>query len=199
MRWALATASIGLVALAIAGILAIGSDEDPVPEIAPPPETADPVPPLPPGWVKTANAAGGFALGVPPGWSARSSGATTTLRSPGSAAVVRVTADRSESAVGSDIGEYATLLLEKLGARPSAAARTGAATGLEAGAGYEIASATGEEPGSGPRERLTAVVVRRPELAAFPLVVASAPAVKSAELDPIVAELVASLRGREPR
>lgn len=170
MRWALATASIGLVALAIAGIFAIGSGEDTAREIAPPPETADPLPPLPRGWDEIANAAGGFALGVPPGWSAKSAARTTTLRSPGSAAVVRVTADRSPGAIHSDIEEYAAQLLQKLGAEPTGTARSGAATGLEAGAGYEVASASGTKAEGEGRERLRAIVVRRPELAAFPLV-----------------------------
>lgn len=185
------------MALALLGILAIGSDEDPAPEIEPPPETADLVPPLPRGWTTTSNAEGGFSLGVPPDWSAKNSAATATLRSPGSAVVVRVTADRSQGAINSDLGDFATILLENLGAEASEPAQTGAASGLKPGPGYEVASATGVGPATdGSRERLEVVVVRRPELAAFPLLIASAMSVKAAELDPIVGRLVSSIRGR---
>ena len=40
------------------------------------------------------------------------------------------------------------------------------------------------------------IVVRRPELAAYPMLVARNAKVKAGELDPIVDVIVASLRGR---
>lgn len=188
MRAVLATACLAIAAVAVISLIQGEEEEDAVVRLAPPPETADPLPELPPGWSAETNKAGGFALGVPPGWSAKSAGEQMTLRSPGSAVVARVTADRTEAAVSAELDEYAERLLEELGGPDDAEAET---TGAQFG--YERARASGRGPGG---KRLDVFVVRRPELAAFPILVASDRAVKRAELDPIEAELVGSLRGR---
>ncbi|MGZ5310686.1 MAG: hypothetical protein ACXWZK_03050 [Solirubrobacterales bacterium] len=188
MRLALATACLAIAAVAVISLIQGEEEEGASVRVAPPPETADPLPELPRGWSAETNAAGGFALGVPPGWSAKSAGEQTTLRSPGSSVVARVTADRTEAAVNAGLDEYAEGLLEELGGPDEAEAET-----MSAPAGYERSTASGEGPGG---RRLDVFVVRRPELAAFPILVASDRAVKRAKLDPIVAELVGSLRGR---
>jgi hypothetical protein len=188
MRLALATACLAIAAVAVISLIQGEEGEEASVRVAPPPETADPLPELPRGWSAETNAVGGFALGVPPGWSAKSAGEQTTLRSPGSSVVARVTADRTEAAVNARLEEYAEGLLEELGGPDEAAVEL-----MRAPAGYERAAASGEGPGG---RRLDVFVVRRPELAAFPILVASDRAVKRAELDPIEAVLVGSLRGR---
>ena len=198
MRAVLTAAAVAIACLAGLGIWQLGEDDDDggVQEtLAPPPETADPLPELPRGWTKTANDAGGFALGVPPGWSAKAAGAKTTLKSPGSGAVVSVTADRTNEALEAQLDAYATGIAERL-ADGEAPAATEIPKTL--GPGYEAAAVTvPPAPAKGGRQhRLEVIVVRRPELAAYPILVASNPAVKPGELDPIVSKLVVSLRGR---
>ena len=180
--------------IAVAGIAALvvwnerEEDKDGEPrELVPPPETAEP---LPRGWTKSANAVLGFVLGAPPGWSAKATSARTTLKSPGSAAVVSVTADRSEQALQVGLAEYARGVAERL---------TGGAVAVEIeiavlpASGYEVARTRPKRTG---RERLQVLVVRRPELAAYPLLVASDRSAKPAVLAPLVAGIVRSLRER---
>lgn len=188
MRVALATACLAIAAVAVISLIQGEEKEGASVRVAPPPETADPLPELPREWSAETNAVGGFALGVPPGWSVKSTGGQTTLRSPGSSVVARITADRTEAAVNAGLEEYAEGLLEELGGPDEAAVEL-----MRAPAGYERAAASGEGPGG---RRLDVFVVRRSELAAFPILVASDRAVKRAELDPIEAVLVGSLRGR---
>lgn len=199
MRVAVATALIAIVGVAVVAIARSDSDdEESTPEQPPPAETADPLPSLPSGWGKAASAGGGFALGVPPGWSEKSAGESVTLKSPGSTVVIRVTADRSAEALDSSLDEYAASLLEELGASESPAS----ADSLEPVSGYELASVAGRQPaaegapGGTKGDLLEVVVVRRPELASFPVLIASDAGVKAAELEAIVARVVASLRGR---
>lgn len=183
--------------IAVAGIAALvvwnerEEDKDGEPrELVAPPETAERLPPLPRGWTKSANAVLGFVLGAPPGWSAKATSARTTLKSPGSAAVVSVTADRSEQALQVGLAEYARGVAERL---------TGGAVAVEIeiavlpASGYEVARTRPKRTG---RERLQVLVVRRPELAAYPLLVASDRSAKPAVLAPLVAGIVRSLRGR---
>ena len=199
MRIAVATALVAIVSVAVIAIVRSDSDDDePASEQPPPTETAEALPRLPTGWGKAASAEGGFALGVPPGWSQKSAGESVTLKSPGSTVVIRVTADRSAEAVDSSLDEYAAELLDQLDASEQPAS----VDGLEPASGYELASVSARQPAaegapSGSKgDRLEVVVVRRPELAAFPILVASDAGVKPAELDPIVARIVSSLRGR---
>ncbi|HEX2360393.1 MAG TPA: hypothetical protein VHH72_11325 [Solirubrobacterales bacterium] len=199
MRALVATALLVIVAVSVIAIARSDSDdEESAPDQEPPPaETADPLPSQPPGWGKVASAAGGFALGVPPGWSQKSSGESVTLKSPGSTVVIRVTADRDDEALDSDLDAYATALLDELGASEGRAG-----DGLEVASGYQVASVSGRRaaapgaPAGSQGDRLEVVVVRRPELAAYPILIASDAGVKPAELDPIVARVVSSLRGR---
>jgi hypothetical protein len=189
VRVVLATACLVAAGVAVVALIAgnPSSEEEPV-ELPPPRETIDPLPPLPRGWTTTTNAVGGFALGVPPGWSVKPSGDQTTMRSPTSSVVVRVTADRTDAALNVALDDYVETLLSELGGEGQADAPLTAEQ-----AGYEQASAVGTDDEG---RRLEVIVVRRPELAAFPVLVASDDAVKAAQLDPVVARLVGSLRGR---
>jgi hypothetical protein len=139
VRVALAIAGIAIVGVVVVAIVRSDSDDgdEPAPEQPAPVETADPLPPLPARWGKAANAEAGFALGVPPAWSQKSSGQTVTLKSPGSTAVIRVTGDRSPDAIDSNLDEYAAELLAGLGASgpPAPVGGLGAGGGVRARVG----------------------------------------------------------------
>ena len=183
MRVAVLIGALAIVVISVLALVGIDSDEDDSAVLAPPPETADPLPELPPGWRAEENDAIGVALGVPPAWTSKSGKVQTILRSPGSSAVVSVTADRSPDVLGADLDDYALEVAAQIEGADAAKAKA-----PKPGLGYEAAAA---------RSAATEViVVRRPELAAYPVLVASGAKVKARELDPIVAEIVASLRGR---
>jgi hypothetical protein len=97
--------------------------------------------------------------------------------------VVSVTADRTPDAVEAALEDYALEIASGLGGGEAAEADA-----PEPGLGYEAAAAT-----AGATE---VIVVRRPELAAYPMLVARGAKVKAGQLDPIVETIVASLRGR---
>ena len=62
---------------------------------------------MPPGWKSIENEAIGVGVGVPPSWSSKAAAANTTLRSPGGAVVVSVSADRTPDAVNAPLEDYA--------------------------------------------------------------------------------------------
>jgi hypothetical protein len=104
-----------LVAAALIGGCGADSDE-PAPEEQRPIETADPVPDLPRDWEAHINHAGGFVLGLPPGWKARDRGTITEIRSFDGLVVLTVTADRTSEAVAIDPADAATRTLASLAA-----------------------------------------------------------------------------------
>ena len=199
MRAAMIIAAIALVCFAGIGIWQLsedGSDSgSSSEETAAPRETTDPLPPLPRGWTGTVNAAGGFAFGLPPGWSEESVLAKSTVRSPGSAVVVSITADRTNEAVEADLADYATGVAQ--GLEPDSAPAPLPEAPKPREAGYESAGVIAPRDGSsGSGGQLRVIVVRRIGIAAYPILIASGRGVKQAELEPIVDRLVRSLRGR---
>ena len=188
MRAVVTSAGIAVAVLAALAVWQLGDDEsaDTAAQPPPPPETADPLPTLPRHWTPHVNEGGGFAVGVPPGWSVKDAAAQTTLRSPGSAVAVRITADRTNEALEADLGELAAAIAEAIepGGEP---ARLRPPAKLVAG--YEAA-------GVRAAARLEVFVVRRAGLAAYPVLVASGEGVGRRQLDPIVRRLIRSLRGR---
>jgi hypothetical protein len=199
LRVVMIAAAVAIAGLGGVAVWLLSDDEDgsDATEPAPPAETADPIPRLPAGWTKSVNAAGGFALGVPPGWSEQSDRAKTTLRSPGSSVVVAITADRSEDALDQDLDAYALGIAERL--EPGAQQRPLRPLPRSDDPAYETAGAVViDAPASdtGGAKRLEVIIVRRRDLAAYPLLIASDAAVERAELDPVTAKLVRSLRGR---
>lgn len=198
-RVAVLGGAIAIVAISVAALIGVGpSDDDEAAPLAPPPETADPLPQLPAGWTASENDAIGVAVGVPPGWTSKSTDAKTTLRSPGSTVVVSVTADRSGEALQADLTDYALRIAEDLQGETAVSIDPNDTEQPGGGPGYEVASVTANatRTGGGAERTLQVVVVRRPELAAYPMLIASGPNVDPAELRPIVNEIVASLRGR---
>jgi hypothetical protein len=192
VRLVIATGAIAVTVFAGLGIWQIASEEGDEPvELAPPPEIADPIPALPRGWSKAVNGTAGFAVGVPPGWPVKTVGGRTTFKSPGGTVVVAITADRSEEAIEADLQEYAVEVAQAIGASTAAAVPEPPKAG---GPGYESAAAEGMDED----RRVEAIVVRRPELAAYPIVVVSGAGVKRAEVDQIVNRIVSTLRGQPP-
>jgi hypothetical protein len=197
VRAVLIVAGFAVAAIAAVGISQIGGDEDaPEPSPAPPLETADALPALPRGWKKAVNPAGGFAIGVPPGWSVKSGGAKTTLKAPGSPVVVSITADRTGEALEADLQAYATGVASRL--QPDRVPVPLADPPAPRDPAYQSAGATtaANTAGKGGERRIEVIVVRRTAIAAFPVLVASDAAVKPNALDPIVHTLVGSIRGR---
>lgn len=165
-------------------------------ELTPPPETVDAAPKLPRGWIPAVNQEGGFSVAVPPGWSQQSSGNAMTLTAPSSAVVVRVTTDRSREALLADLPVYAEGIAARL--EPEGVPEPIADPPGIDDPSYEVAAATVTSPPSGGQQnrRLEVFVVRRAELAVYPVLVASDARVKQAALDPVTRRLVRSLRGR---
>ncbi|CAN5563640.1 hypothetical protein BH20ACT15_BH20ACT15_04510 [soil metagenome] len=136
MRVAVLIGALAIVAISVLALVGTNGDEDDPPRLAPPPETADPLPNLPPGWKISTNKAIGVAVGVPPAWSSRTAVSKTILRSPESAVVVSITADRSNGAVDADLDGYALGIAGGLG-RDEATATNAPKPGL----GYEAGAA----------------------------------------------------------
>lgn len=153
-------------------LLAGGCGGEDQPEPRPQPaETVDPLPELPRGWREHVNHEAGFAIGVPPGWSARARGTSSLFRSPDRLVAVSVSADRTVEALRIPLEDYAT---EATRALPGF-------KDLEVGeprpfqSRYEgvAVPAAGREAKSGVRQRLLFVAMRRDDLATYPVLVAS--------------------------
>jgi hypothetical protein len=187
--WAL----VGL--LAACGVAGCGGDDGDDPPSPRPPETIDPLPKLPAGWSQTVNGSGGFAIGVPPGWAAKAAAARTTLRAPGNLVVVSATGDRTSDALELPLDDYATQVAEGLAAQGFEQLEVGEPE--ERKSPYEAAAvtATGIPEGGGAPQTLEVVIVRRPDLAAYPMLIASVAEAPAKERTQAQAS-VASLRGR---
>ena len=127
-----------------------------------PEETFQKVPELPPGWKVHANRAGGFALGVPPGWDADDRGTTTRVRSFDRLVAVSITPDRTAEGLAIPIEDFAG---RTLGALP------GFEDELDPGPSRRFehrykgseARAAGKAE-TGVREQVRVVVLRRDEI-----------------------------------
>lgn len=135
-------------------------------------ETADPLPELPRGWHPHVNRGAGFALGRPPGWSARDRGIATRLVAPDRLVAVTVAADRTSAAVGLAPAELA---------RATIAALPGYEEPLEAAPARPFrhryraaeARASGVAAASGVRQDVRVVAINRGGIAALTAVIAA--------------------------
>jgi hypothetical protein len=135
-----------------------------------PEETFQKVPDLSPGWKVHANRAGGFALGVPPGWKPNDRQASTEVRSFDRLVAVSITPDRTVEGLEIPLEDFAIRTL---------AALPGFEGELDPGPsrrfkhrykGIEVrATGTAE---TGVREQVRVVVLRRDEIVTFTAVVA---------------------------
>lgn len=158
------------------------------------PERPESVGKLPPGWTVEENKPQGFELGVPPGWrkgaeclkGGAEPPAVTVLCSPDKLVTLSVTADRTDEALELKPAEFAARTMEGLaesydGLEPG---RPHAVKGHYDGAAVE---GTGKAVGTGVRQDVTVVVLRREGAANFTAVIAAnadkptEPAVRFAE------------------
>jgi hypothetical protein len=184
-----------LVAAAVALAGCGGDDDEPeVPPVDRKPERPEQVSGLPSGWTVEENKAQGFELGAPPGWRSGGdclkggapAGPVTILCSPDKLVTLSVAADRTDEALELEPGEFAVRTMVGLAEgydrlepgkpRPFKARYPGASV-----------EGTGEAVGTGVRQDVTVVVVRREGAANFTAVIAAnadkptEPAVKLAE------------------
>lgn len=136
-----------------------------------PEETFQEVPDLPPGWKVHANRAGGFALGVPPGWKPDDRQGSTQVRSFDRLVAVSITPDRTVEGLEIPLEDFATRTL---------AALPGFEGELDPGPsrrfkhrynGNEVRAA-GKADETGVRQQVRVVVLRRDEIVTFTAVMA---------------------------
>lgn len=165
-----------LSAAAAAFLAACGSDEpDPPgtpPDSSPKPETVDELPDLPRGWEPHANRAAGFVFGRPPGWATHDRGIVTRLTAPDELVVVTITADRTGDAVELDPGEFARQTIVAIEGyerplEPSEPRR------FEHRYDASEVRSNGVAAGSGVRQEVRAIVIRRADLVVVTAVLAA--------------------------
>jgi hypothetical protein len=180
-------------------LLVAGCGSQPPPSPPPErPETFDRRPPLPAGWTRTVNRAGGFSFGLPAGWRASSRGGTTLVRSPGGAVSASVVADRSaDGRSRRGLADYASRTARGLSgyrglrigvARPLARARYPTV----------VLRATGTYAQTRVRQAILLAAVRRPGQVTFSLLFFRSAAAPAAAYDPLALRMVRSLRGQPP-
>ncbi|HEX6116024.1 MAG TPA: hypothetical protein VFY99_02920 [Solirubrobacterales bacterium] len=188
-RRAVALVAVALAALALPACGAEGPAED----VEPPSETAQPVPKLPPGWKVDRNDAGGFALGVPPGWRAKAQATRTQLKSADRLVVITVTPDRSNELIEADLEELA----ESTGARYGEQFED-----FELGHTdrfehvYDGYSVTADGRRDGVRQEIELILLRRGEIVTFTVIVQRNERFGTAAYRPTIERIVRSLRSR---
>jgi hypothetical protein len=102
------------LALAVA-LLFGGCGDEGAEAPARPTQLADPLPRLPGDWKREVNRRAGFAIGVPPGWSARGRRRSSLFRSRDLLVAVSVSADRSREGLAVPLEEFAARVADALG------------------------------------------------------------------------------------
>jgi hypothetical protein len=158
-------------------------------------ETADELPKLPPDWKPHVNRGGGFVIGLPAGWKADDHGTSTLVRSYDRLVAVEIVPDRTDEALELGLAQFATRAL-------------GALSGLEAGAQpseprpYKHHYAAVESKlesrnaGTGIRQRISLIVIRRDHLATFTVVIAANADSASRPAERLAHRVIASLRSQ---
>lgn len=193
------TRARGLLAalLALAALTGCGdSSSDPEPKPRPP-ETADEPPQLPADWKPYVNTAGGFVLGLPPGWTAKELGASALVRSFDELVSIQVTPDRTAEAIHFDPGKFATRALEAV---PGYEGHLVASKPKRYDHRYDGVSvkATGVAKGSGVHQDVELIFLVRPKVVAFTVLVAANADPAAADARALATDVVATLRSRPP-
>lgn len=158
---------------------------------------AGPRPSLPDGWRRVRDAAAGFTIGVPPGWSARRNGGALVLRSRDRTLAIAVGADRTAPGRHASPRAYAEQAIDSLtGYRRL---RTTAARPL-AGAPYPgaRATATGTYARTGVEQAITLVALQRRGVATFTLLAFRSAQAPSAPASRVVDRVVDTLHAERP-
>lgn len=194
-----ATVAAVVAAIAIAGC---GDSDDPAATTRPAPaptaeETVDHLPKLPREWRRELNPQGGYAFGLPRGWSHRTRGASSLIRSYDHLAAISIVVDRSAAAFEVPLQKFAS---ETAGALPS---YPGGLRDLRTRRfrhpyeGVEV-RARGTARG-GVAQEVAVIALRRDSGATFTAVLAaSVKPVAEASLR-LARDVVATLRSRPPR
>jgi hypothetical protein len=185
-----------LAILAVLLLSPAGCGEDAEPGQPPPPraETPHQVPDLPAGWEVHVTRGGGFALGVPPGWTVRERGTSTLIRSPDRLVAVSIVPDRTREAVEIPLGEFARRTLTAL---PGYEGELAPGPVRRFGHRYRgvRVEARAVSTVTGARQRVQVIVVRRGRHATFTTVIAaSAPEGRAA--GELAERMVKTLRSR---
>jgi hypothetical protein len=182
----LATAS----ALMLGGCVVDEKDEPP-----PPVETSEPLPKLPREWSREVSRSAGFAIGVPPRWTASERRRSALFRSPDRLVAVSVSADRTVEGLAVPLDEYATRVADAL--RGFSNLKVGKSRPFRAHYEAVAVPATGDAKGGVP-QRLLVVVERRGGLVTYTLLVARNAKVGAGAHGDEIRRMVRSLRGRQP-
>ncbi len=169
-----------------------GGDDGPEP-VERPVEKADPPAKLPPGWRTLTNTAGGFTIGVPPGWTTKLRGTTTVLGSPDKLVAISATADRTDEALRAPLERFALGAAEALSGFENLKVEDSAQFKHR----YQAVAvgATGTLAESGVKQKLLLVILRRDNLATYPVLAATNVGRRSPFASQIPG-IVRSLRGR---
>jgi hypothetical protein len=185
-----------LACLLAGGLAACGGDDGTTASTVRGPETADPLPKLPRRWTVEVNRQGGFAIGVPPAWKAKSTAQQATLiHSPDRRVAVSISADRTDEALEAPLTDLAVEIADNLEGNGFGKVRVGRPRPLKHR--YQAVSVTATaRSNSGVHERLQIISLRRDRLAGFAVLVARRASIPSRLYRPATRRMIASLRGR---
>jgi hypothetical protein len=187
--------SVVIVTLALPlGGCDVGEKDEPPPA---PVEKADPLPKLPDRWSRHSNPKLGFAIGVPPQWSASDRRRSSLFRSPNRLVAVSVSADRSEGGLAVPIDEFADRVTKALPDLRGLKAKR--PRPFRARYDAVAVTATAKSKKGGVPQRLLVVVERREPFATYTVVVAANAKQGSGAHRDEVLRMVRSLRGRPAR
>jgi hypothetical protein len=184
-------ALLAAAALAVVPV-ACGSD-DPADEVEAPVERAQQVPKLPDGWKVERVDAGGYALGVPPGWRAQARDARAQLTSPDELVVVTVTPDRSNEAIEADLEELAQTTAVQYGEQFEKF-ELGRSDRYDHAYDAFVVRAGGKHDGVG--QEIEVIVLRRGELVTFTVIVQRNERFGTGAYAPTIERIVRSIRSR---
>ena len=187
-----------LLTIAIAGCGGSGDEPEPAPAPEPAPsETVDHLPQLPDDWTPYVNRRGGYALGLPRGWTAERRGANTLIRSYDRLVAISIASDRSAGGLEVPISDYASRAAEAL---------PGFEDGLEVKAGqpfphrYEgIEVRAVGIARNGIDQRTSVIVLRRGRVATLTIVIAKNAELTAGPSKGVAERIVETLRSRPPQ
>jgi hypothetical protein len=189
--------------LLVAAIAAPGCGSDSSDEPRPPPpkhhhaEDADPLPKLRPGWKPYLNRAGGFAVGLPPGWKASRKGTGSLIRSFDRLVAVSISPDRTPEAQELRLDSFATRALLAL---PGVTAETQPSDPKPYDHHYDAVQSKYEakDQKSGVKQRNSLIVIRRDHLVTFTVLIAASADPQARPAEELVRKVVATLRSQPP-
>ena len=161
-----------------------------------PHETVDKLPKLPASWHRFVDERGGFALGLPRGWTVRRTGSNALIRSYDHLVAVSVAPDRSPGALEVPIEDFATRTADALPGLRGELRRAEMRRYRHRYDGTEIrARATAR---GGIDQRLSVIVLRRDSVATLTVVVAANAKPAAEPSLRLARHVVATLRTRPP-